>query len=225
MQTGNADIVNPFDTVAHDFRRYRRLLRHGQITGAGANDPDGSGTFGQGFFLDGHTAGKFVVSGKLEFFAQRAGLGASDTRDEHARFGRQNIRGYFDDLFRRFAAAENDFGETFAERTVRVHLRETEVGDGRGLKRAQNLVAAHSARAEFFQQLNRFSKRHNQIICVWGGGSREIIRQRVCTSSEEAHQGDKRHRITAPANLNPPNWEFSYGRKSDRNLRQWVGST
>jgi hypothetical protein len=29
------------------------------------------------------------------------------------------------------------------------------------LKRAQNLVAAHSARAELFQQLNRFGNRHN----------------------------------------------------------------
>jgi hypothetical protein len=32
------------------------------------------------------------------------------------------------------------------------------------LKRAQNPVAAHSARAELFQQLNRLSNRHSQII-------------------------------------------------------------
>jgi hypothetical protein len=34
------------------------------------------------------------------------------------------------------------------------------------LKCAQNLVASHSARAELFQQLNRFGNRHNQIICA-----------------------------------------------------------
>ena len=84
----------------------------------------------------------------------------TSTRDSR----RQNFRGDFDDLLRRFAAAKNDFGKTLAERAVRVHLREAEVGHGRGLKRAQNLVAAHSARAEFFQQLNRFGNGHSTVM-------------------------------------------------------------
>jgi len=88
-------------------------------------------------------------------------MGVSDTRDEHARFGGQDFRGNFDDLFRRFAAAENDFGETFAERAVRVHPREAEVGHRCGLERPQDLVAADSARAELFQQLNCFGNSHD----------------------------------------------------------------
>ena len=75
---------------------------------------------------------------------------------------RQDFRGYFDDLFRRFAAAENDFGETFAERAVCVHLREAEVGHRRGLERPQNLVAAHAARAELFEQLDGFGSCHGR---------------------------------------------------------------
>ena len=54
MQAGHADVVNALDPVAHDFRRHRRFLGHGQIAGAGANDRDGSGTFGQRFFFNGH---------------------------------------------------------------------------------------------------------------------------------------------------------------------------
>ena len=147
---GHADVVNPFDAVAHDFRRDRRFLGHGQITRAGANDADGSGTFGQGFFLDGHAAGKRVMDGALEFFAQGAGMAVGDARDEHALFGRQNFGGDFDHLFRRFARAENDFGKTFAQRAVRVHLRETEVGHRRGLKCAQDFVARTSFRRGIF---------------------------------------------------------------------------
>jgi hypothetical protein len=44
------------------------------------------------------------------------------------------------------------------------------------LKHAQNLVAAHTAGAEFFQQLNHFGNRHNQIICALVRRSRQIYR-------------------------------------------------
>ena len=101
-----------------------------------------------------------MVDGGLEFFAQRAGMCIGDARDENARIGRQNFRGYFDDLFRRFAAAENDFGKTLAERTVHVHLRETEVGDRRGLKCAQDFFARNYSGAELFQQADGFSNGH-----------------------------------------------------------------
>ena len=100
------------------------------------------------------------MNGALEFFAQRAGMCVGDARDENARIGRQNFRGYFDNLLRRFAAAENDFGKTLAERAVRVHLRETEVGDGRGLKCAQDFFARNCSSAELFQQADGFSNGH-----------------------------------------------------------------
>lgn len=41
-----------------------------------------------------------------------------------------------------------------------VHLREAQVCDGRGLKRAYDLIAAHAAGTEFFQKLNGFSGCH-----------------------------------------------------------------
>ena len=160
VQPGHAHIVNPLDAVAHDFRRHRRLLRHRQIAGAGADDADGSRALGQRFFFDGDATGEFVVNGPLEFFAQRAGMCAGDARDEHARFGRQDFRGDFDDLFRRLAGAENDLGKTFPERAVGVHLGKAEVGHGRRLEGLQDLVAADSAGAELFQQLNRFGNGH-----------------------------------------------------------------
>src|ERR1035441_1376110 len=87
-------------------------------------------------------------------------MGVGEPRDENARIGRQNFRGYFDDLFRRFAAAENDFGKTLAERTVHVHLRETEVGDRRGLKCAQDFFARNCSGAELFKQADGFSNGH-----------------------------------------------------------------
>ena len=105
-----------------------------------------------------------MVDGALEFFAQGAGMGIGDARDEHARFGCQDFGGDFDDLFRCFAGAENDLGKTLAEGAVRVHLRKAEVGDRRGLERPQDLVPAHFAGAELFQQLNRLGNSHDQII-------------------------------------------------------------
>ena len=67
-------------------------------------------------------------------------------------------------LLRRFARAENNFRKAFAQRAVHIHLRKTDVGHRRGLERLQDPVAAHAAGAEFFQQLNRFGNRHNQMI-------------------------------------------------------------
>ena len=58
-------------------------------------------------------------------------------------------------------APKIDLGKTLAERAVGVHLRETEVGYRRSLERPQDLVPAHPARAELFQQLNRLGNSHN----------------------------------------------------------------
>ena len=104
------------------------------------------------------------MDGVPEFFAQRAGMSAIDARYKHAPLMFQEFRDDFYDLFRRFARAENNFGKSFTQRPVGIHLCESEVGDRRRLECPQNPVAAHAARAEFFQQLNRFGNRHNQMI-------------------------------------------------------------
>jgi len=65
VQPGHARVRHALDAVAHDFRRHRRLLRHGQIARAGANDRDDSRPPGQRLFLDGDTPRQFVVDGEL----------------------------------------------------------------------------------------------------------------------------------------------------------------
>ena len=69
----------------------------------------------------------------------------------------------------RLARAENDLRETLAQRAVRVHLREAEVRHGRGLKGAQDLVAAHAAGAKFFQELDGFRRCHGARMAENGG--------------------------------------------------------
>ena len=101
-----------------------------------------------------------MMDGALEFFPQRAGVFGGDARDEHALPVFQKLGGDFDDLLRRLARAENDFGKIFAQRAVRVHLRKAEVGHRRGLEGAQDLVAAHAAGAELFQQAGGFGSCH-----------------------------------------------------------------
>ena len=86
-----------------------------------------------------------MMDGAFEFLPQRAGMFGSDSRDQHWLSAIEQLGGDFDHLFRRFAGAKNDFGEIFAQRAVRVHLRKTEIGHRRGLKRVQ-----HLSRAGFF---------------------------------------------------------------------------
>ena len=47
---------------------------------------------------------------------------------------------------------------------MRVHLGETEIRYGRGLKRMQHCIAAHPAGAELFEELNGFSRRHRRTL-------------------------------------------------------------
>jgi hypothetical protein len=52
VDAGNADIVDPRDTVSHDFRRQGSLFRHGEVAGPGGHDRDDTlFIFGQGLAL------------------------------------------------------------------------------------------------------------------------------------------------------------------------------
>ena len=104
------------------------------------------------------------MDGELEFPAQLPRLLRRDARDEDALFVFQEAAGDFQDLLRRFARAEDDFGKTLAQRAVRVHLREAEVGEGRGLEGAQHLVPVGFASAKFLQQTNCFNGSHGMKI-------------------------------------------------------------
>ncbi len=87
----------------------------------------------------------------FEPLPQSAGMFGSDPGNQHALFLSDEFRGDADDLGRRFARTKDDFRETLPQGAVRVHLGETDVRHRRGLKGVEHLVAAHPARAEFFQ--------------------------------------------------------------------------
>jgi len=84
------------------------------------------------------------------------------TRESDARISR-----LFDDLSGVLPPPKMTSGKPWAERAVRVHLCEAEVGDGRGLKlRAKPGRGSTPPARNFSSNLNRFGNRHNQIICA-----------------------------------------------------------
>ena len=151
MQSRHAHIHDSHDVVAHDLGSDGGFLGHRQITRAGADDSDVSRVLGQRFLLDGHAAGEFVVDGVLEFFPQRFRVFESNPRDEDILFTLDEFTRDRHDLFRSFACAKDDFGETLSQRAMRVHLRESKVCHGRGLKRAQHLIPLGFSGAKLFQ--------------------------------------------------------------------------
>ena len=104
------------------------------------------------------------MNGAFELFAQRAGLTGVEARHKHPLFAFQKFCRDFDHLFRRFARPENDFRKTFAQRAVRIYLRKANVGQRGGLESPQDLVAAHTTGAEFFQQLNGLGRCHGKFM-------------------------------------------------------------
>jgi hypothetical protein len=100
------------------------------------------------------------MDGRFEFPAQFPRLLRRDACDEDALFVFQEAVGDFQNLIRCLARGEDDFGKTLAQRTMCVHLREAEVGEGRGLKGTQHLVPACLAGAKFLQQTDCFNGSH-----------------------------------------------------------------
>lgn len=76
----------------------------------------------------------------------------------------EELGGNLHDLLGRFARAKNHFRKAFTQGAMRVHLRETNIGDWRGLKGLKDFVAAHPAGAEFLQELNRFGRCHARTM-------------------------------------------------------------
>ena len=114
----------------------------------------------RGPFFNRDAAGGFVMNDVLEFFSQRARVLGGDAGDQNPLLAFEKFRGNLQDLLGRFARAENDFGKTFAQSAMHVHLREAEVGDRRGLEGAQNLVAADAAGAKLFEESDSFRRGH-----------------------------------------------------------------
>jgi len=114
--------------------------------------------------LDGHAAGEVVMDGALEFFLQRAGVFGGDARDENLLAVFQKFGGNLYGLFRRLARAENDFGKIFPQRAMRVHLRETEISDRRGLEGAQDFFRRDFSRAKLCEQLGGLGRCHRRTM-------------------------------------------------------------
>ncbi len=105
-----------------------------------------------------------MMDGLFKAFAQYARMFAVHAGDEDALFVSENALGNFDDLRGRFSSAEYDFRKTFAQSPMGVHLREAKVGRRRGLKSAQDMVAADAACPEFFKEPGRFRRGHARTI-------------------------------------------------------------
>jgi len=160
MQSGNADIADAFHMVAHDFRGDRRFLGHRQIAGAGADHRNEAWPLSSRSRFDGDAPGNLMVTRAAEFSAQNTGVFGRDSSDQNALLVGEQLRGDADDLDGRLARAKNHLRKAFAQRPVRIHLRKTKVGNGRGLKGAQHLIAARAAGAKSLEQLNRFGFCH-----------------------------------------------------------------
>jgi len=160
VHAGDADIAHALHGVAHDFCGDRGFFGHGQITRAGAGDGDGAWPFRQRFFFNRKATGEFVVNGAFKFFSHGARVLRGNAGGENVLAVIEEFGGDFHDLLRCFAGAENHFGETFAQGAMSIHLGKADIRNGGGLKGLQDLFPAHTAGAEFFQELSRFGDRH-----------------------------------------------------------------
>ena len=104
------------------------------------------------------------MNGRLEFSLQYTRMIRGDAGDQNALLAFEQFGGDFQDLFRGFARAEDDFGKTFPQSAMRVHLRKTEIRHGRCLERLENLLAADSARPKLFQEFDCFRRGHGLMI-------------------------------------------------------------
>jgi hypothetical protein len=149
MHTGDSDIRNSLDVVAHDFGGHGSFFSNGQIARAGAGDDDCAETFFCVSFFDRDTSGEFVVDGLLKLPFQNARMFRSDTRHENALFALDEFGSDFQDLLGRFARAEDHFGKSFAKGAMSVDFGKAEVDNGGGLEGLEDFVAADTAGSKF----------------------------------------------------------------------------
>ena len=89
-----------------------------------------------------------MPDGALELALEQPRGFGREPRDEDVLLALNELARDGDNLLRRLACAEDDFRKALAQRAVRIHLREAEVRDGRGLEGAENFVPAGTASAE-----------------------------------------------------------------------------
>src|SRR5690348_4301200 len=126
----DADIVDGFGAIAHDAGAEQGFFGDGNVAGAGGNDGDGSFAEDVAVAFDGDDAGTGMeFGGFAEALHGGEDLGI-DPGNENVVAGSFLFEHGADDsgdLLRRFALAENDFGEALAESAVMVDFGEAEV--------------------------------------------------------------------------------------------------
>src|SRR6185312_3510125 len=160
MDTGDADVVDGIDFVAHDFGGDLRFFGDENIAGAGADDGDASFA-GYGAVApeaDRAGDGKMLAFRKgFEYNARGFRRGSGDenvfrTREQGARDG--------DDLIRRFAQAENDFGHPVTQRAVVIDLGESEILERHMPHAFHRVVNAGGSGADVFEERTKLFLTH-----------------------------------------------------------------
>jgi hypothetical protein len=127
VQSGDADVVEAIDAVAHQLRGDGRFLRHGEIRGAGGGDEDRSAAARRVSEIERDAAGQLVIFSVWQLARDgrvRVGAGAGD---EEALPRRDEARGDRGNLCGRFSLAEDDFGEALSHVAVMIDARESEI--------------------------------------------------------------------------------------------------
>ena len=179
VQARNTDIVDALDGVAHDFGGHGGFFSDGNIAGAGGEDTNLPRMPRMGALADRDAASLFVVDGVRKFGLENSGVLRGDAGDEEAAFALQEGCTDFQNLLRRFARAEDYFGETFAKGAMGVDLRELEVDYLRHLECMEDGIEVHLARTEFFQQLFGVVSRHTGTVPRNFFGQKEKVEEGI----------------------------------------------
>src|ERR1700689_252806 len=125
MNAGNANVVEMFDFVAHDFGGDDSLFGDGNVAGSGRDHGNDALAILHGVALQDNGAGEFAIFGAANFFLYRGKLffAGARSQDVAAMFGQacENSR----DLRRRLAFSENDLGHARAQSAMMIDLSET----------------------------------------------------------------------------------------------------
>jgi len=105
-----------------------------------------------------------MMASALDFPAQQSGMSVRDSRDQNTLFSLKQFAGDFEHLLRCFACAKNHFRKAFAQCSVQIDLRKTQVSHRRSLKRSHHLVAANTTGTKLFEEFNGFLRGHARKV-------------------------------------------------------------
>jgi len=130
MDTGDADIVNGVDFVAHDFGCDAGFFGDRNVAGSGADNGDCA--FAGGFAIApvAHRAAEREVFAAFVLIEEALRHFRRGTGDEHVCGAREKFFRDGDDVIRALAEAEDDFRHTVTQGAVVIDLGEAQVFEG-----------------------------------------------------------------------------------------------